>query len=118
MEKLKVGDRVCQIGFRQLSNDKVFVFSVVERLTATRAVLKNGAQLINEPQKNWASKDTISFRIHGENGEYELTTPSIIEAAKAESLRRSALNWFHSLRDEAIMIKCFEAFGPKQTDQV
>ncbi len=92
---LKVGEKVCSIHYHRHSDKKSYNFSEVERLTATRAVLKNGVVLVNKPCIDYYKNE--EFRQYGESaysGRWQRATASLIEEAKVERHKSKVETWF------------------------
>lgn len=99
MEKLKVGDKVCHKQYYSWSNIFTYEFSEVERLTSTRAVLKNGFVLINEPEKNYYNKnDPYHFNSYGKynDSKWWIVQYWMIEEWDKEKQRQVINRWFDS----------------------
>lgn len=97
-EKLKVGDKVCQVTYSRWDNDVYYIFEDVERLTKTQAILKNGTKLINDATNSWGSG--YSFMTYGDRySRWNITTPEIIEAYTIEKERQKINSWFNKQKD-------------------
>jgi hypothetical protein len=93
--KLKVGDKVVNIGKARWGNEVYYNFDEVERLTNTMAVLKSGTRLINEPRLKMLGKE-FEYCVHGDRWvRYEFTTPEIEKNAEVEKNRVTAVDWFN-----------------------
>lgn len=79
MEKLKVGDKVYRKEYQRWGNDlRSYNFTEVERLTPTRAILKNGVVLINEPKDYRDNPE--HFEVHGDRwSKYKRITDDIVK---------------------------------------
>lgn len=94
LNKLKIGDKVCNISHQNCGDDVYYRFDEVERLTKTQVILKSGVKLINEPTKSWIEKE-YSFMTYGDrHTRWNIVTPEIIEQAKKEKERQSINSWF------------------------
>jgi len=89
MEKLKVGDKVCQKYKSRFGKNFNYRFSTVVRLTKTQAVLDNGKKLVNE-----AGKDFVE--VGNRFSSWEITTPEILHVWEKEKQRQAIVNWFDS----------------------
>jgi len=98
--KLKVGDKVYNKNHWRYSDKYSYIFSEVERLTSTMAVLKNEVKLINESAiDHWDTDKTPHWKRHGERSEqWKLVTDAIIEDDKIVRYNNSAINWVDSQR--------------------
>jgi len=93
VEKLKVGDKVCNISKDRWGDRTYYNFGEVVRLTKTQAVLDNGTKLINDVVRDWHRKSCFSE--YGERyNKWYIQTNEILEKAKKEKERQFINNWF------------------------
>ena len=90
--KLEVGDKVYYANRNNYHSTVRYTFETVERLTATQAVLTNGAKLKNQECKDWSG--TLSFIEIGSRDYWHLTTEKVLEDARKEATRQKIDNWF------------------------
>ncbi len=94
MEKLKVGDKLYLKQHARWGDDIYYQFASVERLTKTQAVLSNGVKLINEPSKDYYSKE-IGYSVYGDRWtKWYFQNEQILIEAKVEKEKRLIDNWF------------------------
>ena len=94
MELLKVGDKVYKKIHRW---DNVYKFSIVERLTATQAILSCGTKLVNKPQLAYDRK-TVEYPAYGDRwgAKWSIQTPEVLEEVRLERERKTIVMWFDS----------------------
>lgn len=112
MEKLKIGDKLCNISHERWGGNIYYNFDEVERLTKTQAILKSGIKLINEPKNDYYDKCVV-FETYGDRWvKWKLPTEEIIEASKAEKYRQSVNNWFHKQKfNQEQIIEIYKLFN-------
>lgn len=93
---LKVGERVCSISTEKYGTKKYYSFSEVDRLTNTRAILKNDIVLVNSINYGWENEE--QFKIYGEGSyspRWQRVTENIVNEAKEQQVVNNIESWFN-----------------------
>ncbi|MEE9363613.1 MAG: pyruvate kinase [Cellulophaga sp.] len=94
MDKLKVGDKVYNVKRDGFADFARYTFSVVERLTVTLAVLKNGTRLKNEPKESFIMED-VGYSVAGKWGtHWHIVSLQAIRNAQIENEKIRINDWF------------------------
>ena len=109
--KLKVGDKLCNISHQRWGDNVYYTFDEVERLTKTQAILKSGVKLINEQTKDW--NGLYCYMVYGDRyTKWQVQTDELIESAKKEKERQKVNNWFSNQKfNQEQVIQIYNLFN-------
>lgn len=95
MEELKVGDKVYSKTYRRYGGSKIkgYDFNVVERVTKTQAVLKNGAKLRKEATTDF-NRLTCYSEIKDSYNQWYIVTDEILAEFKQWKETKEINEWF------------------------
>lgn len=94
MELLKIGDKLYYKEHSRWTDNVLYKFATVDRLTKTQAILSNGTKLINEPIKDHYDK-AVGYPIYGDRwNKWYFETEEILQEAKKEREKQIINSWF------------------------
>lgn len=112
MKILEIGDKVYNVkrdGFEDLAR---YNFSVVEKLTKTLAILKNGVRLKNDPKVSYIMEE-VGYSVYRDYAtHWHLVSLNAIREAQVENEKIKAVDWFQdkefSIKEKLLVYKLLE----------